>query len=408
METADLNFIRNYFPALKDGFVFMDNAGGSQTAKPVVDRISKYLLTSDVQLGASYRVSQLADARVNEAAEGMATLINAAHVEEVVMGASTSMLLKILSLCLVRGWQPGDEVIVTNSDHEANISPWRALVDHGIVVKTWKLNPHTLTLDLEDLDELMGPKTRLVAFTHTSNILGTVNPVKRITQRVHEHGALVAVDAVAYAPHRAVDVQDWDVDFYAFSFYKVYGPHYALLYGKKALLEALPGFNLYFIESTPYKFQPGNVNYELSYGMLGVMDYFQALASHHFPNEKEPSQREAVTRAYSLIEAQEALLSERFLAFLRDQPKVRIIGKSEVDGMRVPTISFTVDHMKSDEVVAATDPHGIGIRFGDFYAKGIIQDHGLQGRNGVVRVSMVHYNTLDEADQLIQVLKETL
>ncbi len=408
MPSPDIQFIRDQFPALNEGYVYMDNAGGSQTAKQVVERISDYMLNTNVQLGASYEKSQISTNRVAQAAECMASFVNAAHVNEVVMGPSTSMLLKILSLCLVRGWQPGDEIIVTNVDHEANISPWRALAEKGMVVKTWKMNPNTAELDLCDLRELMTPKTRLVAFTHASNILGTVNPVKEITRVVHENGSLACVDAVAYAPHRAIDVQDWDVDFYAFSFYKVYGPHYALLYGKKALLESLPGINLGFIHETPYKFQPGNVNHELSYGMIGVVDYFKALTTHHYPQRPEPSIRDAVLAAYNLIETHEDLLSNRFLAFLRDCPEVSIFGKSEVDGARLPTISFTVKDRDSNDFALAVDPHKIGIRYGDFYAKNLISDHGLLANNGVVRVSLVHYNTLDEVDRLIAILQEAI
>ncbi|HEY9668154.1 MAG TPA: aminotransferase class V-fold PLP-dependent enzyme, partial [Coleofasciculaceae cyanobacterium] len=261
-----IDFVRQQFPALAGDWTFFDNAGGSQTLQQVVDRISEYLLTSDVQLGASYAISQLAGDRVTKAAQGMATLINAKSPSEVVMGSSTTLMLRILSLCLVQTWNPGDEVIVTNCDHEANIGAWVDLEKQGIKIKVWRINPETLQLHLEDLELLLSDRTRLVAFTHASNILGTINPVKEITQLVHQQGAMVCVDGVAYAPHRLIDVQDLDVDFYAFSFYKAYGPHYALLYGKQEHLLAIPGINHYFIKQTdiPYKFQLGNVNFELS------------------------------------------------------------------------------------------------------------------------------------------------
>jgi selenocysteine lyase/cysteine desulfurase len=219
-----IDFVRQQFPSLAGDWTFFDNAGGSQTLKQVVDRISEYLLTSDVQLGASYAISQLAGDRVAKAAQAMATLINAKSPSEVVMGSSTTLMLRILSLCLSQTWTPGDEVIVTNCDHEANIGPWVDLKKQGIQIKVWRLNPDTLTLHLEDLEQLLSDRTRLVALTHASNLLGTINPIKEIAKVVHAQGAMICVDGVAYAPHRLVDVQDLDVDFYVFSFYKVYGP----------------------------------------------------------------------------------------------------------------------------------------------------------------------------------------
>ncbi|WP_277878120.1 aminotransferase class V-fold PLP-dependent enzyme [Leptolyngbya sp. FACHB-261] len=282
-----VDFVRQQFPALAGDWTFFDNAGGSQTLKPVVDRISEFLLTSNVQLGASYAVSQWAGERLAKATQAMATLINATDVSEVVMGPSTTMLLRILSLCLAQTFEPGDEIIVTNCDHEANIGAWLDLAKQGIQIKVWQLNADSLELHLEELESLLSPRTRLVALTHASNILGTINPIKAITKLAHAQGALVCVDGVAYAPHRLIDVQDLDIDFYAFSFYKVYGPHHALLYGKREHLLALPGINHYFIGQTniPYKFQPGNVNYELSYGMLGLCDYLSELAQHHYASE---------------------------------------------------------------------------------------------------------------------------
>lgn len=406
-----LEFVRQQFPSLAGDWVFFDNAGGSQTLKPVVDRIADYLLTSNVQLGASYAVSQQSGDRVAQGAQAVATLINAADPSEVVMGSSTSLLLRLLAQCMGRTLQPGDEVIVTNCDHEANISPWVDLKAQGIVVKFWRLNPTTLTLDLADLEALLTPRTRLVALTHTSNVLGSINPIRAIADVVHAHGALVCVDGVAYAPHRLVDVQALDVDFYVFSFYKVYGPHYAVLYGKRDHLLALPGINHFFIEETdiPYKFQPGNVNYELSYGLIGLCDYFSDLARHHYGDRTAPDLRTQLVQAFDLIQQHEDRLGDRLLRYLGQKPNVRIIGLPQADGaQRVPTISFVIDGVNSSTIPRQVDAHHIGIRFGHFYAKRLIDDLGLSVQDGVVRVSMVHYNTLDEVDRLIQVLDALL
>lgn len=409
--TLQVDYVRQQFPALAGDWVFLDNAGGSQTLKQVVDRISEYLLTSDVQLGATYAVSQLAGERVLRAREAVATLINAADSTEVVMGGSTSLLLRILSLCLSRTWQPGDEVIVTNTDHEANVSPWMDLQRQGIIVKTWQLNPETLTLELDDLKALLTPRTRLVALVHASNILGTINPIRSIADIAHANGTLICVDGVGYAAHRLVDVQALDVDFYSLSFYKAYGPHYSVLYGKREHLLSMPGINHYFIDGPdiPYKFQPGNVNFELSYGMLGLCDYLSDLAKLHYPDAIEHSLRNRMVQAFNLISAYEAELGDRLLRYLTTKPQVQIIGSLSADQQqRVPTISFVVNGVDSATIPIQVDPYRIGIRYGDFYAKRLIADLGLAEQNGVVRVSMVHYNTLEEIDRLIARFEQIL
>ncbi|MEO1211329.1 MAG: cysteine desulfurase-like protein [Cyanobacteria bacterium J06638_20] len=406
----DSGFVRQQFPALAGDWVFFDNAGGSQTLQSVVDRLSDYLLTSNVQLGASYDMSQKAGERVAEGAQAIATLVNAADPSEVVMGSSTSLLFRILALCLGQTFELGDEVIVTNCDHEANIGCWVELKERGITVKFWSINPETLELDLADLEPLMTPRTRLVAVTHTSNILGTINSIRAIADFVHERGALICVDGVAYAPHRLVDVQALDVDFYAFSFYKVYGPHYAVLYGKRDWLVRLPRFNHFFIdgEQTPYKFQPGNVNFELSYSMLGLCDYLSAFARTHEGDAVSPDLRGQMEQSFERISQYEEALSDRLLCYLTQKPNVQILGTQTSDRtQRVPTISFVVNGVDSSTIPTKVDTHKIGIRYGDFYACRLIDDLGLSTKNGVVRVSMVHYNTLEEVDRLIQVF-ETL
>lgn len=406
-----IDFVRQHFPALSGDWIFFDNAGGSQTLKLVCDRITDFLLTSNVQLGASYEISQLASARVLQGREAAATLINAADPAEVVMGHSTSLLLRGLSLGLCRTWQAGDEVIVTNSDHEANVSPWVDLQRQGIIVKTWKLNPETLEFDLADLAALMTPRTRLVAMTHASNVLGTINSLKPVADLVHAHGALLCVDGVGYAGHRAIDVQAWDVDFYVFSFYKVYGAHHALLYGKQQHLLAIPGINHDFIQESdiPYKFQPGGPNYELSYSVLGLCDYLQAIAQKHNLDSTELTLRQAIIQAFKHISDHEDIISNRLLQYLASYPKVRVIGLPTASTQkRVPTISFVVEGVDSATIPPQIDPHRIGIRYGDFYAKRLIQDLDLAPQNGVVRVSMVHYNTAEEVDRLIECLAPIL
>ncbi|MEO0894883.1 MAG: cysteine desulfurase-like protein [Bacteroidota bacterium] len=398
-----LDFIRPFFPALRDGYVFMDNAGGSQTLRPVVDYMVDYMWSSNVQHGASYEVSQLSTNRVYEASQHVRAYLNASHVDEIVLGPSTSMLIRILSLGLVDLWEEGDEIIVTNTDHEANVSPWSDLEKRGITVKIWSYNPESLKLELDDLRQLMTDKTRLVAVTHASNVLGTINPIKTIAEEVHKAGALICVDGVAYAPHRLPDVKELDVDFYIFSWYKVYGPHYAVMYGRRELLSQMTGINHYFIQSSPYKFQPGNVNFELTYSLMGLFDYLaQVSEAHGGPSGRT---REAYQYAFDLFAAHETELAQRLIDFLHSKSGISIIGvpNGNID-KRVSTISFVAEGRDSKAIVDKVDPYRIGIRYGDFYAKKLIEGLGIEAQNGVVRISMVHYNTMNELDRLIEIL----
>jgi len=401
----DIDFVRNQFPALKNNFVYMDNAGGTQALESVVNKISNYMVNYNVQLGASYEVSAAAGEKLDYAVKELAGFINAGKQQEVVVGPSSSMLLRILSICLSKQWQSGDEVIVTNSDHEANVSCWTDLQEKGIVIKIWKINPETLEFDINDLRNLISDKTRLVAMVHVSNILGTINPIRDVARVVHEAGALFCVDGVAYAPHRLIDVREFEVDFYVFSSYKVYGPHLGVMYGKYDLLREMDGINHYFItkDEVPYKFQPGNLNYELTYSLLGITEYFKNFYDYHFPDEKGLDNRVKFRKSFELIAEHEQLLAKTLLDYLKTKDDIRIIGQKDEDSTkRVSTISFIHNRLKSSEVVEKVDRFRVGIRYGDFYAKKIIIDLGLVEKDGVIRVSMVHYNTIDELSTLIK------
>ena len=243
-----------------------------------------------------------------------------------------------------------------------------------------------------------------MALTYASNVLGSITPVPEVARRARQVGALVCVDGVAYAPHRSVDVQALDVDFYVFSFYKVFGPHLAMLYGKREHLLHMANLNHYFIapDDIPYKLQPGNQNYELSYGTIGIGDYLAEIG-------EGADRRARIVAAFDAIALHEASLAERLLQYLRARNSVTIIGEATGDpAKRVSTVSFTVRDMHPEAVVRVVDRHRIGIRFGDFYAKRLIGALGLAAQGGVVRVSMVHYNTIEEVDRLIQALDEAL
>ena len=408
--TLDIKYVREQFPGLKNEWVFFDNAGGSQILKKVVDKISDYYYTNNVQLGGSYDVSKQAANALLQGRQDIATLFNASRAEEIVFGGATTVLLQQLSKAMASQFKPGDEVIVTDSDHESNIGPWVALEARGVIVKFWAINHETLELDLDDLGALMSDKTKLVCFTHVSNVLGTINPVKEITKYVHDKGAKVVVDAVAYAPHRAIDVTDWNVDYYAMSLYKTYGPHHAALYGKYDALLTLDNLYHYFYDKAkvPAKLEPGNANYELSYGATGIVDYLVELGTQAGCTG---SNREKIVAAYKDITAHEAIIGERLLSYLRKRNDCIIIGiKDGHDLRRVPTIGFVIDGTHPEEICKKLDAHKIAMRFGDFHAKRLVNELGYNdnGANGVLRVSMTHYNTIEEVDALIKALDRVL
>lgn len=404
----NINWVRQQFPVFdKDPqMVFMDNAGGSQTVRHAIDAITKYLTHYDVQLGASYTTSAKASEQLELATKNIQTFINAEHIEEVIVGASSTSLVRILCLCLAQGWQAGDEVIITDVDHECNRAAWVELEKQGIVIKTWQVNTRTFELEIDALLDLMTDRTQLVCFTHVSNILGSINPIDQWTQLIHQHDAQVCVDGVAYAPHRLIDVQAWDVDYYYFSTYKTFGPHQGVMYGKLDSLNRLPGFNHAFIQSSPYKFQPGNVNYELCYAMGAVVQYMCDLGAG---SENAEINRSNLQKAYQQIAQYEAELLNPLIEYLDQNPAITIIGhnKRDVD-KRVATLSFVHDTIDSKSIVEHIDPHNIGIRFGDFYAVELIDNLGLREKHGVVRVSLAHYNTIDEVKVLVMTLKSIL
>ncbi|MFC0349773.1 cysteine desulfurase-like protein [Undibacterium danionis] len=409
---SEIKAIRAEFPALQipGQTIFLDNAGGSQVLKLVADRIHDYLLTTSVQLGASYRTSTKASERVLDARKAIAELINANDDREVVMGGSSTGLIFLLTQAILPSISAGDEIIVTNTDHEANIGAWKRLQQAGALIKIWRVNPATLQLDLNDLDQLLSPKTKWLAITYASNVLGTINPIPEISRRVHAVGGRVCVDAVAYAPHRLVDVQASGADMLVFSFYKVFGPHYAVLWGKYELLRSLSNLNHFFIEedNLPYKLQPGNVNFELSYGCQGIADYLVAMGERMGGSG---NRRQLMQYTFDKFEAHENYLAQRLLDFLNAQSTVRIIGMCQVhqgNTSRVPTISFIVENMQSEAIVKHIDQFNIGIRFGDFYARHLIETLGLEKQGGVVRVSIAHYNTVEEIDALIGQLKHII
>lgn len=407
--TPDMEFVRSQFPGLNNGWTLFDNAGGSQILAGVVEKINHYLFTRNVQTGGTYELSVKAAEALLEGRRAMMHLINAERPEEIIFAASSSVALKNLARAMAGQLEPGDEIVVTNSDHESNIGPWTELEKQGILIKVWKLNKETLELDLDELEKLLTERTRLVCVTHVSNILGTINPIGEIARLVHEKGARLCVDSVAYAPHRRLDVKALEVDYLVFSAYKTYGPHFAVLYGRYENLQELDGLYHYFHKALPGKLEPGNPSYELAYSLTGIVEYL-AQVSDRAGVSGDLKLSEKIEAAFELITNQENLLSEKLLGYLRDRPDCRIIGKPDGDDpqQRVPTISFTIEQKDPGDIARRLEKFNIAARYGDFYARRLIEYLGLAEQNGVLRVSMLHYNTLSEVDDLIIALDEIL
>jgi cysteine desulfurase family protein (TIGR01976 family) len=401
--------IRARFPALASDWALFDNAGGSVPLAGVIENVRDYMTRHAVQLGASYELSTQATARVAAGHRAAERLVGAAP-GEVVLGASTTANLRLLARALRPRFAPGDEVVVTNLDHESNIGPWRALAEDGVVVREWRFRPETGELAVDDLDALLTPRTRLVCFTHCSNVVGTIHDAAAIIRRVHDAGALACVDGVAFAPHRLVDVKALDADFYAVSLYKVYGPHLGLLYGRRDLLRQARSQNHFFFaeDEVPYKLEPGGVPHELAASLPAILDHLLAVEAR-LPGGGAGDERTRVGRTFEAFARHESALVAPLLDFLRGRAGVRLVGEPTADpARRVPTVAFSVDGRDAAEIPARVDASRVAIRYGHFYAQRAIAAMGLLERNGIVRVSMVHYNTPDEVRRLIAALDAAL
>ncbi|RKO86443.1 pyridoxal phosphate-dependent transferase [Blyttiomyces helicus] len=409
--TLDVARARAAFPGLTDPTVFLDNAGGSQVLKTAADKVHHYLLHTNVQTGGTYPASIRSGSLIAAGAEAARLFINAKSTSEVVLGSSSTQVLANLALALSKGMKAGDEIIIDESSHEANIGPFvRMGEQRGATVKVWKVNRKTLELDLHELKALLTPKTRLVCVTHCSNVLGSINDIKSIAALVHSvPGAEICVDGVAYAPHRVIDVQNLGVDYYAFSFYKVYCPHIALLYTKSTSFPRLSSLNHHFInpdENRPYIYQPGGANYELTASLPALIDYLTTLPGLPTTSPLEPRAR--IEAAFSLIAAHEQTLTRLFVTHLAARPDVyTLIGRqSWAAADRVPTITFLVKGVKSADVVAALDRTPYGFKSGHFYAHRLVVGAMGLTDDGVVRVSAVHYNTEEEVRGFLAALDE--
>ncbi len=412
--TLDLKSIRGQFPALNRPAVFLDNPGGSQIAQPSLDRIHRYLVENNANHGGAYPTSRQSDAVVDAARAAMADFLNARRPEEIVFGVNMTTLTYIVSRALARTFRPDDTLVVTRLDHDANISPWLQVAeDRGCRVRWVDFDPELGTLDLNDLQKALAEKPRLVAVGYASNALGTINPLSAIIRQAHDAGALVYVDAVQYAPHGAIDVQQLDCDFLACSAYKFFGPHLGILYGRYPLLDELPAYRIRPAPvQPPGKFETGTAPFESISGLLGTLEYLHWLGEQ-YGQEFRPrleatyqGRRLVFKQAMNAIQSYELQLNLALLKALQQTPSVRLYGISDQDcqQQRVPTFSFTLAGWTPRQVAERMGEQDIYLWDGNFYALAVTERLGLESRGGLVRVGAVHYNTLGEIERFAEAL----
>ncbi len=407
----DVDYVRSLYPALTTGEyageVLFENAGGSAIPAPVLDAFVDFLSHYKVQPYASYAPSRRAGEAMDRGYRTIAELINA-DVDEITIGPSTTINTYVLSHALAASIRPGDEIVVTNQDHEANIGSWRRLVEAGAVVREWRVDPASGELAVDDLDALLGERTRLVCFTLCSNIVGSFQDVAAITARVREVGAMSVGDGVSFAPHRLVDVAASGLDFYLFSTYKTFAPHAGVMWGRRECLDRLEPQGHYFNRDLPhYRLNPaGPLHAEIG-ALGGLADYFDRLYGHHFTGAA--TLRDKAAAVYDLFAAHEGRLAARLLDYLGGRDDVRIIGRRDAGGgKRAATVAFTSNARPSRDIAVKLAERGFGVGSGHFYARRLVEALGIDPADGVVRISMVHYNTDDEVERLVAALDEIL
>jgi cysteine desulfurase family protein (TIGR01976 family) len=405
--TFPITAVRSQFPALSRqvngrAAVYFDGPAGSQTPIRVVDAMRSYMLEHNANHGGLFATSIENDALLHEAQHAAADFVGAIDAQAIVFGANMTTLTFAFSRALAQTWGPGDEVIVTDLDHDANVTPWvLAARDRGATVKRVRIRPEDCTLDLGDFESTLSRRTRLVAVGCASNAVGTINPVKRIADTAHEVGAEVFLDAVHYAPHDLIDVRAWGCDYLVCSAYKFFGPHVGILWGRRERLEAL----------TPYKVRPaandcpdrwmtGTPNFEGIAGTRAAIDYLVDLG--------EGADRRAKLRsAFGRIRAHERELTLHLLGRLAELPDVRVLGISDAKRVdeRVPTASIVHRKREAKAVAAHLAANGIFVWHGNMYALRLSESLGLEP-HGMTRIGLLHYNTAAEVDRLIEALRK--
>ncbi len=409
MSILDIEFVRSNFPAFSEpsleGWGFFENAGGSYACGQTIEWLNRYYRQTKIQPYYDFPASASAGEQMDTAKRRMAAWLNV-DAEEVHFGPSTSLNTYVVAQALRQELKPGDEVVVTNQDHEANVGVWSRLEDDGVVVREWKVDPETAELYPLDLEALLNKRTRAVAFTHCSNLVASINPVREITALVHQAGALAIVDGVSFCPHGLPDVRALGADIYLFSLYKIYGPHLGVMIMNKELNGELPYQGHFFNAGIPgARFTPAGPDHAQIASVNGVLDYMEAVYQHHHGEDAPDVQKAAAVM--KLFRGQETKLLQPLLDFLSGHPKIRLIGRKNAKG-RAPTVTFTADGHQSTELASQLSDFKLGVGVGHFYAYRLIEALGIDTEEGALRTSFVHYTSQDEVDQLIAALEQLL
>lgn len=412
---TDLSFCRSEFPSLGVSVnghpaAYFDGPGGTQVPRRVMDAMIDYYSRMNANIHGLFKNSQETDALIDRARQALADLLNAPSPRQIAFGQNMTTINFNLSRAIGRTIKPGDEVIVTELDHDANVAPWLALEEQGAVIKWVKVKTDTCTLDFADLEQKLSPRTRVVAMGHASNATGTVNDVKRATELAHSVGALMVVDAVHSTPHRVIDVQEIGCDFLLCSVYKFFGPHgVGVLYGKQ---EAFAALRTYKVrpqdEVPPTKFETGTLNHEGLAGAIAAVEFIADLGrrvrggSAPLAPEGTPERRAQLVAGMEAIAEHEQPLVRMLLDGLGQVPGLRIYGPP-AGHPRTPTVSFTLEGHRAPEIARTLGEQGLFVWDGDFYAKTVVEMLGLNERyGGLLRIGLAPYNTADEVSRLIK------
>lgn len=405
----DQNFVRQQFPAFQEaslqGQAFFDNAGGSYACAQVIEALSNYYRETKVQPYHPHPAALKAGAQMDASHARLAAYLNV-DTDEVYMGPSTSQNTYVLAQAFANVLQAGDEIIVTNQDHEANIGVWHRLAKHGIVIKEWQVDPKTGALSVDDLDELITPKTKLLAFNHCSNIVAYINPVAEICAKAKAAGVITLVDGVSYAGHGLPDVGALGADIYLFSLYKTFGPHLGMMVIRNAVAELLGNQAHYFNGAYKAKwFVPAGPDHAQVAASQAVLDYFEAVHDHHF--EATSDVKLIAERVRKLFHETEQPLLDKLLTFLSSHPNVTLLGSDQASE-RAATVSIVPTQQTPQELGRKLVEQGIMCGVGHFYAVRLLEAMNVDPDTGVVRLSFVHYTTPEEIDQLIAALDQAL
>jgi len=399
----DLDFVRKQFPAFSEpslkGSAFFESAGGSYMCLQAMDRLERYFRQTKVQPYHPYPQAQLAGSQMDDAHIHFANWLNVSQ-QEIYFGPSTSQNTFVLSQAMLGWLETGDEVIVTNQDHESNSGVWRKLAQQGIVVKQWSVEPETGSLKIDDLGVLITDKTKLLVFPHCSNILGEINPVAEIAKLARKSGVLTLVDGVSYAGHGLPDVDALGVDIYLFSLYKVYGPHQGIMVVRENAAKLLTNQGHYFNTNLREKrLTPAGPDHAQVAAATGICDYLTALYDHHF-EDKNASTKEKSYALHNLLMQSEKKVLKPLLDFFNGHPMIRIIGPNTVND-RASTVSIIIQGHSSMELASTLGEQGIMCGAGHFYSVRLLEAMGIDTQDGVLRFSLVHYTSSQDVEQLI-------